>query len=618
MAPSYAGRTTQAASIRNFGGLNAKASPMLAAPGEAVSVSNWDMDLSGAITRRDGYVEQSTFGGVSTNHFDTFFKLDGSAVFVAVSGGNLFEADTPAGPWANRGGTFTTGDFTYIGSDLNGQYVLFNGVDKPHVFVPGQAVQTLETASLLTAPTGLTVVSTNGAGVTWQYAVTASTPRGETLTSIAGVTSDGPTSLTVTAFNALNWVPPAGAFSQTVYRYSSSANVFRKIAILFGTVSSYTDNGSAVEDVYSYPPTSNTALNTPEDWNTNGQPEGAVVVSRGRNQRMLAWRKNVTWACALSNIYDWYSQNDAFSFEILGGNSNNIKAVATLFDYTVMFSETNSFVYTGSSASDWSLAKILKTGCPSHYAITDIGDQVVLWSQNGPTTVERILSGQDIQTGSVSAKISPIVFGGTNLSEWRKIRAWHDIQRQRVAFAAPGVGQTKNTFVLLFNYQTKAWTRFDGWEVENIAYDPFGKENYALLSDNSIVKLHSGDTDAVAGIANEYATGHYDAGSDKKKRQIFLDVFMDGSDPYFVEVALRHDFATSDSETHSLSYDGATALTNGEPIVDATAGVNTHRLVVTGNVNTVQFVFRDKPTFTPQRPARIVGWTGDFRAYGIR
>ena len=219
----YAGRINNDAEIYNFLGINNKSSIVDGRPGEAIAIDNWDVDLSGAITRRLGFTVKSTFAN-DNRHFDTFFKLDGVQVYVAVSGGNLFEAASPSGPWTNRGGTLTTGDFTFIGTDLNGAYVLCNGVDSPIVFIPGSTVQTLENASILTVPSSVSVIPTGGAGIAYQYVVTAATPRGETTPSVAGTTLNGPATLTVSTYNTISWTPPTGAFVQYVYRYNSTFN----------------------------------------------------------------------------------------------------------------------------------------------------------------------------------------------------------------------------------------------------------------------------------------------------------------------------------------------------------------------------------------------------------
>ena len=118
----YAGRINNDAEIYNFLGINNKSSIVDGKPGEAIDIDNWDIDLSGAITRRQGYTVVYDFG-TDVNHADTFFRLDGTQIYIAVTGGELYEATSPAGPWTNRGGSLTTGDFTYIGYIVTGKKI---------------------------------------------------------------------------------------------------------------------------------------------------------------------------------------------------------------------------------------------------------------------------------------------------------------------------------------------------------------------------------------------------------------------------------------------------------------------------------------------------------------
>jgi len=625
----YAGRLTQQAEVHNFLGINAKSSIVAGISGETVDIVNWDIDLSGAITRRQGYVLQNAFGGADINHFDSFFKLDGTQIYVVVSGGNLYEATSPAGPWTNRGATFTTGDFTYIGCDINGQYLLCNGVDEPVVFIPGSAAQTLKIASLLSPPNSLVVTPTNGTGVVWQYVITSVTPRGESLPCVPATTMNGPSALTSLAFNTLTWVPVAGASTQNIYRFNAASNSFNFLAAVQGTANTFTDNGVDTPNIYLYAPTTNTAYNTPVDWETGGQPEGAFLLSRGKDQRMLVWRGQYAWISALSNVYDWYTVNDAFAITIMGGQKNNITAVNNLFDYTLIFSETNCFLYTGSTYSDFSLSKITSTGCPSHYGITFVGDQGYVWGQNGPVTIARILSGADVETNAIGEKISPITFGLSNYAQWKKARAWHDLERQRICFAFPSVGSQVNDTILAYNYQVKGWTKFTGWLVENVTYDPVNKINYASLGGVGIVQLHSGVDDSGTAVTNSYTAIYEDFRTYLRKRIVFLDILMDSSVPdYNVTVKVNLDFQSDPTvqQQYKLTFDGTTAYTDGEAITLQGNLVNTHRCVIQGNPRDCQLIFTENTSeayLNPDpsavhKPAKIFGFRIDARVTGIR
>jgi hypothetical protein len=500
-------------------------------------------------------------------------------------------------------------------------------VDAPVVFIPGENVKTLKDASLVPPPTNLTVEVTLGAGVYYKYAVTSTTPRGESIISTPAEAFNGPTVLDDTHFNTLFWVPQSGAYSQKVYRWNGSIGKYELLATLVGTATGYVDNGGDTPEPTENPPTTSGSYNTPADWDENGQPEGVYVISRGKNQRMMAWRKSFVWVSALNNIYDWYTSQDAFGFWNLGGFDNNITAVTTLYDYTVIFSNTNSFVYTGSSYADWSLSKVMNTGCPSYYAIVYVGDVGYIWSQFGPTTIERILSGQDVSTLNLSQNISNLVYERTNVTEWHKVRAWHDIREQRVCFAVPGLNQTRNTMVLAFNYQTKGWTKFAAWDIENVVMDPVKQVNYASLNGNRIVLLHVGFTDAGTAIDNSFLTIFHDVRTWNRKRVCWVDVMMDAKLPYQLDVSLVRDFydTTTPMETFHLAFDGNTAATtDGEAIVQRNQLVNIHRFPTMGYGQYYALLFRDVGNITPYSPtpdvapARVLGYRMDFRVHGVR
>jgi len=250
---NYTGRLTQQAAVQNFLGINSKSSIVAGRTGEAVDIDNWDIDLSGAITSRLGYVIKSSFIN-DIRFIDTFFTTEGVQVYIVVSGGNLWEAPAITGPWANRGGTLTTGDYTYVGTSLNGRYMLCNGVDEPIIFTPGQTVDTLKNASLLDPPLSLIGIATGVGSTTYKYVVTSLTPRGESLPSNVATIFNGYATLDATHYITLSWAPRAGAYAQNVYRWNSSTSNYDFVAILTGTSNSYVDNSTtSVTSVH--PPT---------------------------------------------------------------------------------------------------------------------------------------------------------------------------------------------------------------------------------------------------------------------------------------------------------------------------------------------------------------------------
>ena len=313
-----------------------------------------------------------------------------------------------------------------------------------------------------------------------------------------------------------------GAIAYKIYRYNTTSNQFYLIAEVSGLASSYTDAGDT-EDPFTPPPTVSMAYNTPSDWETNGAPEGFAVISRGLDQRLIAWRKDFWWASALNNGLDWFNV-DGSPVQITGAERNDIKAVATLFDFTVFFTPTNAFFYTGSFPSTFRLNKMVGIGCRSPKSIITLGDDVFLWSQFGPTSLSRIDIGADIKSTPMSVKVAPIVYG-TNLDRWDLIAAYLDLNNQRIVWAYPSApGVTVNDECLVFQYTIKspdgsigAWSKYRDWPIVD-ALRSMDEDIHALFSDGTINTLSIGDDDNSTPIAATYESAFFNLDTYRRKR----------------------------------------------------------------------------------------------------
>lgn len=607
--PAYIGRTNQEPEIANFGGMNLKASQVNIRDGEAQDIDNMDIDFSGALTCRSGYESLESITG-PIEYFNNYFTTEGQEIFVVIADHKFYESNAISGPYTDRTGSQTLTGTGWQGSYCANAFIFSNGVDQPFVSRFGWDLQSLETASLVDAPTGLSVESVGTAGTTYYYyVVTSISGRGESVQSVPAVVTTGATSLNATDYNQLSWVAADGAQSYYVYRFESGDYNF----IAETTSTTYSDQGVASTAVN--PPTITTSYNTPNDWNTNGSPEGFAVLSRGKDQHLIAWRKSTVWAAAYGSYTDWFTANDAFAFQIQGGDDCSVKAVVTLYDFTVFFSATNAFVYTGSNALDITQNKILHTGCVSPFSIVPVGDDIYLWTQFGPTTLSRILQGADIQLAPMSLKVSPLVYDQTERTLWSKIAGWHDIRNQRVCWAFPSTDASSNDGVLLFNYTVPqpdgskgAWTKYSDWSVINALLSSSTSNVYGALEDGTIAHLHTGETDNGSVINWSYKSAWFDLRTWIKKRIIWLDLLMDASYNYLANVGLFWEFNRPGwSNTHVVSN---SATDNYQ--ISTTGDVNQHRVYMSGMAKYFQFVF------SGSGPVRIIGFRADARIKGIR
>ena len=610
--PAYTGRTNQEPEIVNFGGLNLKASQVNIRDGEAQDIDNIDVDFSGALTCRKGYESLTSITG-PIEYFGNYFTTEGVEIFVVIANHKFYESNSINGPFVDRTGGHSLTGTTWQGSYCANAFVFSNGVEQPLVSRYGWDLQTLETASLVDAPTGLSAAVAGTAGTTTYYhVVTSVSGRGESIASTPVITTTGAASLNSTDYIQLSWVAADGAQSYKIYRYNTGTTTFDYVDET--TSSSYADQGATATTTI-HPPTTSTAYNTPDDWNINGSPEGFAVLSRGKDQHLIAWRKSTVWVAAYGSYTDWFTPNDAFAFQIQGGDDNAVKAVVTLYDFTVFFSATNAFVYTGSNAADIAQNKILHTGCVSPYSVVLVGDDIYIWTQFGPTTLSRILQGADIQLVPMSIKVSPLVYDQTNRSLWSKIAGWHDIRNQRVCWAFPSTNASGNDGVLLYNYTvpqpdgTKgAWTRYSGWEVINSVLSSSTSNVYGALSDGTIAHLHYGDTDDGTDISWSYSSAWFDLRTWIKKRVLWMDLLMDSAYNYLANVTISWEFNRPGwTNSHTVAN---TATDNYS--ISTTGDVNQHRIYMAGMAKYFQFVFNGTG------PVRIVGWRPDARIKGLR
>ena len=606
---AYVGRTTQEPETINFGGLNLKATALNLRDGEAQDITNLDIDISGALTSRMGYAALSSVTG-PVEFFNNYFTSDGQEVFVIIANHRFYESTSINGPFINRTGSIILTGTNWIGSYIADAFIVGNGVDEPIISTLGSDIQTIQSASQIASPTIIQVTVVGTPGVTaYTYTITSVTGRGEAPNVGAGATATGNATLSSTNYNQISWVGITGALSYNIYKFVGG------VYLLIGntTASTFPDTGQATSAIS--PPVTNTAFNTPNDWNLNGQPEGFAVLARGRNQHLIAWRKNAVWAAAYGSVTDWFKTNDAFSFLVQGGEDNSIKAVVTLFDFTVMFSPTNAFVYSGSSAADLTQSKILHTGCVSPYSIVPVGDDIYIWSQFGPTTLSRILQGADVQTTAMAVKVNPLVYDQTNRSTWNKIAGWHDIRNQRVCWAYPSTVSAANDMVLVWCYTivqpdgTKgAWTKFTGWSVVNAITSASTSNIYGATPSGSIAQFHTGTTDAGAAILWSYKSAWYDLRTWLKKRMIWLNLVMDAAYTYAVTIDTAWEFNRNGmTQSHTVTNTTTDGYTTNE-----TGDYNQHPIYTEGHGKHFQFVF------SGETPARIIAWRPECRVKGLR
>lgn len=604
----FQGRSVQGVENRMFGGINELANIINLKQGYAQDMDNFEIDPTLAIRRRDGVALIATLGS-DLRYLGTYFTAEGDQVFVAVCDNKFWEAADISGPWVDRTGSVSLSavDAPWIGADLGGRFVLTNGLDAPITHKYGEDARTLKDASLVDIPSNCTLTEGGTAGVFTSYGVTAITARGET--PISNLVSTNNSTCTASTPNTISWDLVPGAQGYKIYRYDSTSANMRYMGSVGALTSSYADIGQAGED--SIAPATNTAHNTPTTWDSE-PPTGFIVVARGRAQRMLAFRNGYFWSSALGDSLNWLQPNDAFDQPIYGGKDNNIIAGATLYDYTLLCSMTNTFVYQGSTYQDFNLVKILNVGCQSHHSMVSAGDNLYFWSEVGPNSFARVMDGQDIQTQQgVNNAVQNTVSTLSNRPYWSKIVGWNHLRNNRIGWAYPNGSSSVNDKALLLSYSGgTAWSRHSMPPIVNAVVDTL-RVVYVGCADGRIYQLYSGNTDNGTVIPATYETGWYDTQSFLNRQITFLDVICDKTaGAYNLQVEVLFDFASTGS-THTLTE----TTTDGVNVVIATPLANVHRLYVKGFGRYFKFKFTvsDSPT-----APRVLGWRPEMYSKGIR
>ena len=616
-----------------FGGINANATVLNIAENEAASIVNWDIGLDGALTRRLGCAQLANLG-MPFCHIGKFNALDGSEVFVAVANAKVWRS-TDATNWTDVTGSVSlTATDGYVGVNYKNKYFIANGNDLPIWIAESGNADTMENESRLDEPQPPDAIRVGVAASAYNvyYCVTAVTPRGETIASGVSAAVGAPDTGTRIDWSSVNyglvsWVPVPGASKHRIYccqttgtqdrvNGSIAAGAWALVGEVDGTTGIYQDSDPNYilndSNLPIYVPTTNTAYLTPNDWNLNGHPSGFIVIARGRDERMLAWRGNTVWASGLADPFNWLTPNDAFIFTIAAGKDNRINAIGTLFDYTLIFTRTDGFLYSGASAGTISLEKAVPIGCSSHNSIVTVGDDLYFWSQYGPTTMQRVISGADIKnTTSFNNKIQPLAFA-TAQDQWGKICAYTLPRSNRVVYWIPCAGSTSNNYGLVYQYDVGGWTSYDAWTPVSTVVSATG-EVYAGFSDGYVYEIHSGYTDAGTAITATYETGHLDLNNwEPRKRIPWVDVLAD-------RTAGNYQFSVSwnfDMGRQSWGPVQCTAnTTDGNQVVYTSATTTQHRVYSSGIGNTIQLVFTADSV---GQNVKIVGYGTEVRPLGKR
>lgn len=642
----YTGKSRGGLKSRNFGGIDNNTTIVNIADNAAYDIVNFDIAQKGSIRRRNGFTSTGvTIGRLANPHIYgvwSFPDLNGVTRFSAIAYNNsgslkMHTASSITGTWAEvDDAVYTENDDTkYQAIAWKGKLIIVNGTDAPTMLEYGVGNRTLKNLSYLNIPTRFAVLNTGvgyGTGQPYHYGVCAKTPVGKTPvitvftggasnTDIAGAGTqlDG-----ISRYFTVSWDPVPGSSGYEIYVYDvagsgtrgGGTNRYLKVADVNAGVYTWqdtagpyvTENGVVIEAQ-----TVNGAYNTPL-WETYGFPSGGCVVARDREERLLLWAGSTVYGSALGDPLNWWATGDAMVFAVAGDGEVEIVAGANLFDYLMLFSSKKCWVYTGAGSQSMALEKTIPVGCASKDSIIQVGTDMYLFSQFGPTSFNRIMSGADIKAAHGWAdKVKNTLFDGSNVNRWNRICAYNDIPNSRVVWTLPSAGSSYNDIALAYGYDIDGWVRYD-----NYGFRSFVDHDYSqyALSDgefNALFQVNTGNTDDGTPITATYKTGWFDYETwDTQKRLVLVDV-----------VASREGGAYTFEVSWSWDYDrmtggpvACTETTTDGCAIQTTSVLSTEHQVFTDGIgHAVQLIFT---TSAGDQVVEILGWRPDARAKGIR
>lgn len=601
--PFYPGRSVALTKTKNFGGIYESASYLNVEENQAASLLNVEIQLDGTISPRLGFREIHTFAG-TPSYVGIFYTTQGVPYWVVLSGGVIYRAPSENGPWTDiTGPGYTDGTKPWVGCNVYGRLFLANGACPPLVIEATGNANTLKAASLLAPPANFRASIAYGI----LYVVVSLSARGESVPS--HIVGSGPTT-------TLAWTQRLGASGYRIYKYYGDTLWTPFADINSGATTTFVDDGSFDAGRFARgiglaaPPVGGTAFNTPADWETNGYPEGFAVLAKGQASHLMAWRKERYWCAALNNPFDWHTPNDAWDEYIVGGASNSILGVGSYSNYTAIQTSSSTFLYTGSTSSDFLLDRTIDYGGIGPNSFVNVGSDLLTWSQFGPTTLQRIQAGADIAGNAMSQAVALSVLG-LNPAYAAKTLAWNHPASNKVIWCFPDGASTIPNKCLVIDTETHGWMIWDGWSLVSVTKDA-QKNVYGLLSDGRLVQLHTTNLDGATGISWHYYTGYEDQRTFLEKNVLWVEVITDKRwGAYSFSWALDWDMGRVTLPEQVLT----STTTDGRTVDNQSANVSFHRPQAEGIGRYFQNRFWGN-TGTGGRP-RIMGWRPEVRFQGV-
>ena len=427
------------------GGINSKVSPYNNAENESRDIINMNFATPGALTKRPGTTlfTGATVTGRITGIYE-FERLNGSSYVIATANTNAYTVNS------SNFSVFKSSllnsalfDFTTLTDRMfagNGQdFFKFNGVTSYAYSLPNGASGWGVTAVIGGGLSGLYVAS-------WGYI----NERGYFGPATNGITI----SLNGSTFGSIGYVglTALGGYGITALQ------LYRSIAggiDTFGTTTVISTGVTAVDTGFPL-----TNLTSNDNLFFTLAPKYLEIYN---NQLFMAGFSGYQSTAFWSEVGEPEAVDPTFFAEFRTNDGDRITALKSYQGSLLVFKNKSFHRITGDNPSNFALQEITdQYGCVSNRAVVTFED--VCWFLDPKGIVE--YNGANVSV--VSNKVES-VFKDMNLSAaLENAVAIHNRESNEVWFAIPCNGADYNNCIIVYDYLTKAWTRYEGVNVSSI------------------------------------------------------------------------------------------------------------------------------------------------------
>lgn len=516
----------------NFGGINTKISPYQTGQTEWLDLVNYDFTTPGSLTKREGstlFLGASTSGRIGGLY--EFVRLDGSSYMVAGANTNLYNINSSFSSVKSgllNGGIFDFVTFVDRLFVANGQdFFLFDGTNTTDYGVPGG-----------------TNFSGVGAGAgsgmpdgTYFYKYGYLTDRGflGPLGATLSVTTSSNDSVNLSGFV----IPPGfGVTSIAIYRTNVNGADYFRIGYQVGTGTFNDADLPARELANDYV----------------GFTMAPKHLEIYNNQLFMSGFSSALSTVIFSDLGEPQGIVADFNFEVRTNDGDKMTGLKFYNRNLLLFKEKSYHQLSGDNPETFTITQISdQYGALSNRAIVVFEERCWFLDRKGVTEFD------GANTTVVSNPVEA-VFMSMNVDAARENAvAIHNKLRNEVWFSIPCNGATTNNCTVVYDYLSKAWTKFEGFNASSLtmAKSRLGTEKafYGGYTGNVFnfgASLFGDGSNGITNIAKPRYASNYGQSTEQLFRRLFFNFTPYVGATLGMTVNIRADYGTSISVSRPI------------------------------------------------------------------